>query len=73
VAGHTGIDIPLGSLLDDASAQRRQLAAALDARPEARKMVERYEQAAEAQDQAAAGQDITDEIERFLRDQAEGL
>jgi len=73
VSGHTGIDIPLGSLVDDASAQRRQLGAALNARPEARKMVERYEQAIEAQDQAAAGQDIADEIERFLKDQAEGI
>ena len=73
VAAHTGIDIPLGSLVDDASAQRRQLAAALEARPEARKMVERYEQAVEARDQAASGQDIADEIERFLKDQAEGL
>jgi len=73
VSGHTGMDIPLGSLVDDASAQRRQLAAAMEARPEARKMVERYEQAVETQGQFASGQDIADEIERFLRDQAEGL
>ena len=73
VSGHTGVDIPLGSLVDDASAQRRQLGAALNARPEARKMVERYEQAVEAPDQTAAGRDIADEIERFLKDQAEEL
>jgi len=73
VSRHTGVDIPLGSLVDNASAQRRQLAAAMEARPEARTMVERYEQAAEAQGQLASGQDIADEIERFLKDQAEGL
>ena len=73
VSRHAGVDIPLGSLVDNASAQRRQLAAAMEARPEARAMVERYEQAAESQGLSASGQDIADEIERFLKDQAEGL
>jgi len=73
VSLHTGIDIPLGSLVDDSAAQRRQLAALMDSRPEAMRMVERYEELADAQDDASSGVDMTAEIERFLRDQTEGL
>ncbi|MCB2222818.1 MAG: PAC2 family protein [Actinobacteria bacterium] len=72
VARHTGIDVPLGSLVDDAAAQRRQLAALLENRPDARRMVERYEELAEAEGEASVGEDFTAEIERFLRDQTEG-
>ncbi len=73
VSLHTGIDVPLGSLIDDSAAQRRQLAALLETRPDARQMVERYEQLADAEENAASGVDMTAEIERFLRDQIEGL
>ncbi|MCJ7724990.1 MAG: PAC2 family protein [Acidimicrobiia bacterium] len=73
VARHTGIDIPLGSLVDDSAAQRRQLAALMETRPDARQMVERYEQLADAQDEASSGVDMTAEIERYLRDQIEGM
>ncbi|MBU1226733.1 MAG: PAC2 family protein [Actinobacteria bacterium] len=73
VARHTGIDIPLGSLVDDSAAQRRQLAALMESRPDARQMVERYEQLADAEDDAASGVDMTAEIERYLRDQIEGM
>jgi len=73
VSLHTGIDIPLGSLVDDSAAQRRQLAALMDNRPEAMRMVERYEELTDAQDDASSGVDMTAEIERFLRDQTEGL
>ena len=73
VSLHTGIDIPLGSLIDDSAAQRRQLAALMDNRPEAMRMVERYEELADAQDDASSGVDMTAEIERFLRDQIEDL
>jgi hypothetical protein len=73
VARHTGIDIPLGSLVDDSAAQRRQLAALMESRPDARQMVERYEQLADAEDDAASGVDMTTEIERYLRDQIEGM
>jgi predicted ATP-grasp superfamily ATP-dependent carboligase len=73
VSRHTGIDIPLGSLVDESAAQRRQLAALIETRPEARQMVERYEELADAQGEAASGTDMTAEIERFLREQTEGL
>ena len=73
VARHTGIDIPLGSLVDDSAAQRRQLAALVDTRPEAMQMVERYEQLADAEGDAPPNADMTAEIEEFLRDQIEDL
>ena len=72
ISRHTGIDIPLGSLVDESAAQRRQLAALIDTRPDARQMVERYEELADAQDEAS-GTDMTAEIERFLREQSEEL
>lgn len=77
VSRRAGVDIPLGSLVDDAAAQRRQLAAVIESRPDARRMVERYEQAADAGDAAWGPADdaegVAEEIERFLRDQAEDL
>ena len=72
VSRHTGIDIPLGSLVDDSAAQRRQLATLLETRPEARQMVERYEELVDSHE-AASGMDVTAEIERYLREQSEGL
>lgn len=72
VSRHTGIDIPLGSLVDDSAAQRRQLAALVESRPEARQMVERYEELADTSEDAGSGADMTAEIERFLREQSEG-
>ncbi len=59
--------------MDDSAAQRRQLATLLETRPEARQMVERYEELADAHDEAASGADVTAEIERYLREQTEGL
>jgi len=72
VSRHTGADIPLGSLVDEAAAQRRQLAALLDARPDARQMVERYEKMSDGPLDPAETADIAEEIERYLRDQSEG-
>jgi len=73
VSRHTGIDFPLGSLVDEAATQRRQLAALMETRPDARQMVERYEELADTQEDASSGADMTADIERFLRDQTEGL
>jgi hypothetical protein len=70
---HTGIDIPLGSMVDDSAAQRRQLAALMETRPEARQMVERYEELIDTQEATISGSDMTADIERFLKDQSEGL
>jgi hypothetical protein len=73
VSRHTGVDLPLGSLVDDAAAQRRQLASVLESRTDARQMVERYERAADARGDDASAAEIAEEIERFLREQTEGL
>lgn len=66
-----GIAIPLGSLVDQAAEQRRRLAALVEEQPEAQAMIERMEALADAEDGAVSGEDIAQEIERFLRQAGE--
>jgi len=68
---HLDLDIPLAPLVDEAAAQRRQLDALVAERPEARAMVERLERLAE--DGEVSGEDLAAEIERFLREESDGL
>ncbi len=68
---HLGVDIPLGSLVDDAAEQRRELAAVLESRPEAKAMVEQLEAIADAEDPVVSGEQLAAEIERFLQDAAD--
>jgi hypothetical protein len=70
VALHAGIPIPLGSLVDAAAEQRRQLGVVLESRPDARAMVARLEELAEQGDRVS-GEEIAAEIERFLREAGE--
>lgn len=71
VGRHLGISIPLGSLVDDAAAQRRQLDELVAERPEVRSIVEQLEAMAD-QAGAISGEDLAGEIERFLRQQSSG-
>lgn len=68
---HTGVAIPLRSLVDEAAAQRRQLEVLLESRPDARAMIERLEEIAE-QGATVSGEEIAAEIERFLRESGDG-
>lgn len=72
VSRYLGIDIPLGSLVDDAAAQRRQLTEALDDQPAIREIVEQLESVYDASGEVATGEEIAAEIERYLRDRGEG-
>lgn len=72
VARYLGVDIPLGSLVDDSAAQRRQLDAALEDQPAVRDVVAQLEELYDASGEVASGEEIAAEIERYLRDQADG-
>ncbi|MDX1691447.1 MAG: PAC2 family protein [Acidimicrobiia bacterium] len=65
---HLGVSIPLGSLVDDAAEQRRELDAAIEARPEAQAMIEQLEAMADAAGDVPSGEELAAEIERFLRE-----
>lgn len=72
VSRYLGIDIPLGLLVDEAAAQRRQLNEALDDQPAIQEIVEQLEAVYDASGEVATGEEIAAEIERFLRDRGEG-
>jgi hypothetical protein len=68
VGRHLGVDIPLGSLPEDAMAQRQRLDAAVEADEDSRTYVARLESAVDDQT-LPSGDDLASEIERFLRNQ----
>lgn len=63
---HLGIQIPLGSLVDDAAKQRKELDAIVEGQPEARAVVEQLEMLMDREGEAS-GESIAAEIERFLQ------
>ena len=67
VARHLEIEIPLGSLMDEANAQRIGLDAAVQAQEETRDFVTRLE-AQQPEDGIPSGDELASEIERYLRD-----
>lgn len=69
VARHLGVDIPLGSLVDEAAGQRLQLAEALEEQPAIQEIVEQLENVYDASGEVATGEEIAAEIERYLREQ----
>jgi hypothetical protein len=71
VSRYLGIDIPLGSLVDDAAAQRRQLTDALGDQPAIQEIVDQLEAVYDASGEVATGEEIAAEIERYLRDRGE--
>ena len=63
---HLGVSLPLGSLPDDALAQRARLDTAVASDPATREYVEQLEANAQ-QERMPSGDDLASEIERFLR------
>ena len=72
VARHLGIEVPLGSLVDDSAAQRRHLNAAVEDQPAVAHVVEQLEAIYDSAGELATGEEIATEIERFLRDRIPG-
>jgi hypothetical protein len=72
VSRYLGVDIPLGSLVDESAAQRRQLTEALEEQPAIQEIVEQLEAVYDASGEVATGEEIAAEIERYLRDRGEG-
>lgn len=68
---HLGVRIPLGSLVDDAAAQRKNLDDAVDEQEGVAEVVEQLEDLYDAQGEVASGEEIAAEIERFLIDAAD--
>lgn len=68
---HLGVELPLGDLPDEAAARRDRLDAAVGSDEETRSYVERLEVAVDSEEMPSGG-DLVQEIERFLRDRADG-
>ena len=67
-ARHLGIDLPLGNLADEAKEQRRELDETVAGKPEAVAYVKRLEQMVGEQQHVPTGEEIAQEVERFLRE-----
>jgi len=67
IARHLEIEVPLGSLMDEANAQRIGLDAAVQAQEETRDFVTRLEEQ-QPDDGIPSGDELASEIERYLRD-----
>jgi len=72
VTRHLGIEVPLGSLVDDSATQRRELDSALEDQPAIAQVVEQLEALYDRAGEVATGEEIAAEIERFLRDRTPG-
>jgi hypothetical protein len=72
LSSHLGVSIPLGSLLEDAVLQREHLDGIAAARPDVQKVVERLEELAEEGSALPSAEEIGSQVERFLREAAEG-
>ncbi len=66
VARHLGVTLPLGSLVDESAAQQERLSEVVAAREEAAQYVQSLEELAAAEDEVPSGEEIADEIQRFL-------
>jgi hypothetical protein len=66
-----GVELPLGSLPDEAMAQRKRLDAIVQADEDSRSYVERLESVVDNQE-LPTGDELVSEIERFLQQRGEG-
>jgi hypothetical protein len=64
---HLGVDVPTGSLSEDALGQRERLDAAVAADEDSRAYVARLEQMTGEEQRLPSGDELASEIERFLR------
>jgi hypothetical protein len=67
---HLRIELPKGSFLEEAEAQRRRLDAAVEADEDVKELLERLQRAAD-EETIPSGEDLAAEIERFLRAEGE--
>lgn len=67
-----GVEIPPGDVEEEAAAQRIQLDQALEEQPAVRQVVAQLEELYDASGEVATGEQIAAEIERYLRDRANG-
>jgi len=68
---HLGVELALGSLPDEAAAQRQRLDELIAQDPDSRGYVERLETTV-GEERIPSGDELASEIERFLRGQGEG-
>jgi hypothetical protein len=68
---HLGVELPLGSLPDEAMAQRQRLDLAVQADEDSRSYVERLESVVDNQE-LPTGDELVSEIERFLQQRGDG-
>jgi len=66
IARHLGVGIPLDGLLDDSAAQLERLSDVVAAQEQAAEYVRSLEKLAAAEDEVPSGEEIADEIQRFL-------
>lgn len=71
-ARHLEVEIPLGDLVDRAAEQQRQLDETVAGQAESRAYLERLEAIAGAQESIPSGEEIAAQVERFLREAADG-
>lgn len=72
VGEHLGVDLPLGSLPDEAAAQRTRIDSAVQGDDDAREYLQRLEQLPGGSERIPSGDELASEIERFLRGEAGG-
>ena len=68
---HLGVDVPLGSLPEEASGTRARIDAAVEADEDSRTYLARLETIASEEGGLPSGDELASEIERFLRGQTE--
>lgn len=72
VGRHLGVELPLGTLPDEAAAQRERIDAAVAAGEDSQAYVARLEAIVDGQEAPPAGDELIQEIERFLQQRSDG-
>lgn len=71
LALHLGVEIPLGTLPEEAHQQRGHLDGIVASRPEVQKVVERLEEIAAQGDEIPTADEIGSQVEQFLRESSD--
>ena len=70
IARHLGVLLPLGSLVDDSADQQERLSEAVANQENASEYIRRLEDIAAAEGDVPSGEEIADEIQRFLEEES---
>ena len=70
IARHLGVLLPLGSLVDDSATQQERLSEAVANQENASEYIRRLEDIAAAEGDVPSGEEIADEIQRFLEEES---